>query len=90
MVAGVARRFEINSNPLSEWLRQARKGRLVLPALHGEVDFAPVVLRQEERRAPASGGDRLEVIRERVTIRLNADTLPGRIAEIVFALNASA
>ena len=56
MVAGVVRRFEINSNPLSEWLRQARKGRLVLPALNGEVDFAPVVLRQEERRAPASGG----------------------------------
>ena len=55
MVAGVARRYEINSNRLSEWRRQARKGRLVLPGSDGEVDFAPVVLRQDERRAPSVG-----------------------------------
>ena len=32
-VAGVARRYEINSNQLSEWCGQARKGLPVLPAL---------------------------------------------------------
>ena len=73
-VAGVARRYEINSNQLSEWRRQARKGLLVLPALEDEIGFAPVVLRQDERRVPASGGDRLEVIRDRVTVRLDAAT----------------
>ena len=89
-VTGVARRYEINSNQLSEWRRQARKGLLVLPALEGEIDFAPVVLRQDERRVPASGGDRLEVIRDRVTVRLDAATPAVRLAEIVSALNASA
>ena len=74
-VAGVARRYEINSNQLSEWRRQARKGRLVLPALDREVDFAPVVLRQDERGVPASGDDRLEVIRDRVTIRHSREHL---------------
>ena len=89
-VAGVARRYEINSNQLSEWRRQARKGLLVLPALEGDIDFAPVVLRQNEGRVPASGGERLEVIRDRVTLRLDAATPACRIAEIVSALNASA
>ena len=89
-VAGVARRYEINSNQLSEWRSQARKGRLVLPALDGEVDFAPVVLRQDERGAPASNGDCLEVVLDKVTVRLDAATPAGRIAEIVSALNASA
>ena len=73
-VAGVARRYEINSNQLSEWRRQARKGLLVLPALEGEMAFAPVVLRQDERRVPASGSDRLEVVLDRVTVRLDAAT----------------
>ncbi len=89
-VAGVARRYEINSNQLSEWRRQARKGLLVLPALEGDIGFAPVVLRQNEGRVPASGGERLEVIRDRVTLRLDATTPACRIAEIVSALNASA
>ncbi len=87
-VAGVARRYEINSNQLSEWRRQARKGLLVLPA-EGEMGFAPVVLRQDERRVPAAGSDRLEVIQDRVTLRLDAATPACRIAEIVSALNAS-
>ena len=34
--------------------------------------FAPVVLRQHEGRVPASGGERLEVIQDRVTLRLDA------------------
>jgi len=89
-VAEVARRYEINSNQLSEWRRQARKGLLVLLALEGEVGFAPVVLRQDERRVPAAGSDRLEVIQDRVTLRLDAATPACRIAEIVSALNASA
>ena len=69
-VAGVARRYEINSKQLSEWRRQARKGLLVLPVLEGEMGFAPVVLRQDEGRVPASGGERPEVIQDRVTLRL--------------------
>ena len=89
-VAGVARRYKINSNLLSEWRRQAWKGLLVLPALEGKMGFAPVVLRQDEDRCPASGGERLEVIRNRVTLRLDAATPACPIAEIVSALNASA
>ena len=60
-VAGVGRRYEINSNQLSEWRRQARKGLLVLPALEGEVGFAPLVLSQGERRVPAVGSENKEL-----------------------------
>ena len=38
-----------------------------------------MVLRQDERRAPASGGDRLELVRDRVTIRLDVDTRASRV-----------
>ena len=85
-VRGVSRRYGIHETQLSCWRRLAREGGLVLPA--AEVEFAPLVVQAEE--SFVAGGARLEVVLERVTVRLDAGTPAVRLAEIVSALNASA
>ena len=87
-VRGVARRYGVHETQLSCWRRLAREGGLVLPA--AEVEFAPLVVEAEESFVAEAGGARLEVIQDRVTLRLDAATPAGRIAEIVSALNALA
>ena len=52
--------------------------------------FAPLLVRAEGFCDPGSGGERLDVVLDRVAVRLDAATPAGRIAEIVSALNASA
>ena len=89
-VAGVAQRYDLNPNQLSDWRRLARDGRLVLPAADADVAFAPLLVRAESPGDPGPGGARLDVVLDRVTVRLDAATPAGRIAEIVSALNASA
>ena len=89
-VAGVARRYDLNANQLSGWRRLARDGRLVLPAADADVAFAPLVVRAEGSCDPDPVGARLDVVLDKVTVRLDAATPAGRIAEIVSALNASA
>ena len=88
-VASVARRYDLSPNHLSDWRRMAREGRLVLPAADEAVEFAPLVVRSEGSGVAEAGGARLEVVLERVTVRLDAGTPAGRLAEIVSALNAS-
>ena len=89
-VAGVARRYGLNANQLSGWRRLARDGGLVLPAIETDVEFAPLMVRSESSCTPGSGGTRLEVVLDKVTVRLDAGTPACRLAEIVSALNASA
>ena len=89
-VAGVARRYDLNANQLSGWRRLARDGRLVLPAADPDVAFAPLVVRAEASCDPGPVGERLDVVLDKVTVRLDAATPAGRIAKIVSALNASA
>ena len=89
-VAGVAQRYDLNANQLSGWRRLARDGRLVLPAADADVAFAPLVVRAEGPCDPGPVGERLDVVLDKVTVRLDAATPAGRIAEIVSALNASA
>ena len=87
--AGVAQRDDLNPNQLSDWRRLARDGRLVLPAADADVAFAPLVVRAEGSCDPGPVGERLDVVLDKVTVRLDAATPAGRIAEIVSALNAS-
>ena len=89
-VCGVAHRYDLRANQLSDWRRMAREGRLVLPASDTAPTFAAVVVREEERRDPSPVGASLEVQRGQVTVRLDAATPAWRLAEIVSALNASA
>ncbi len=86
-VRGVARSYGVHPNQLTGWRRMARQGRLVLPA--AEVAFAPLVVQAEESSVAEAAGARLEVVLDRVTVRLDAGTPAGRLAEIVSALNAS-
>ena len=89
-VVGVAQRYDLNPNQVSDWRRLARDGRLVLPAADADVAFAPLVVRAEGSCDPGPVGERLEVVLDKVAVRLDAATPAGRIAEIVSALNASA
>jgi len=89
-VNGVARRYGLRPNHLSEWRRQAREGKLVLPNLDGVV-FAPLVVAAPEvqpsdaAEAP-SALETIDLIKGDVTVRLSATTSAQRIAELVQAL----
>jgi transposase len=67
----------------------AREGKLVLPAVSDEAEFAPLILHEEAlvERLPTSST--LDVIWGTVTVRLDATTSVDQIVEIVRALNAS-
>ena len=86
-VRGVARRYDVHETQLSCWRRLAREGGLVLPA--AAVAFAPLVVEAEDRSVAEAAGARLEVVLERVTVRLDAAVPADRLAEIVSALNAT-
>lgn len=89
-VNDVARRYDMRPNHLSEWRRRARDGRLVLPAVEADAEFAPLVVHDAVTSAPASRGGIFDIVFGDATIRLDAATPANRIAEIVCALNAGA
>ena len=88
-VTAVARRYDVRPNPVSEWRRLARPGRLVLPAVPADFGFAPIFVQQGQVAEPAPIATALDVIRGEVTLRMDAATPAVRIAEIVRALNAA-
>ena len=89
----VARRYDMQPNHLSEWRRQAREGKLVLPALpEPEPAFAPMVietLKDSSEPVVEATGCPIEIVFGDVVIRLDAAVPAKRIAEIVHALNAT-
>ena len=52
-VAGVAQRYDLNPNQLSDWRRLARQGRLVLPAADADMAFTPLLVGAAKRSLPA-------------------------------------
>lgn len=90
-VIGVAERYEVQATTVSDWRRMAREGKLVLPNLDG-MDFVPVQIEQSAAPvsipSPASASilGTLDVIKGKVTVRLDAGTPVDRIAQIAAAL----
>lgn len=89
-VKGIAERYDIVPSHVSDWRRQAREGKLVLPSLEG-VSFAPVALETPLPPTVPSApfpvcDDKIELVKGEVTIRLAASTPAPRIAELVAAL----
>ncbi|MEI4469777.1 IS66-like element accessory protein TnpA [Frigidibacter sp. MR17.24] len=91
-VNSVARRHGVPANHVSSWRTMARKGRLVLPAPEGTVEFATLMLGPGED-APAVAApvlDRAEIVVGAVIIRLEAGASADRIASVARALTADA
>ena len=60
-----------------------------MPAAEASVEFAPLVVQAEGRGVAEASGARVEVVLDRVTVRLDTAVPAVRLAEIVSALNAS-
>ena len=88
-INGVARRYDMRPNHVSQWRRLARTGRLVLPAVPAAFGFAPILAHQDPVPEPIPVARALDVMPGEVTLRLDAATPAVRIAEIVRALNAA-
>lgn len=90
-VNAVAERFGILPNQLSAWRREAKQGKLVLPAAEVEDPvFAPLVVCEvaEVEAGPevASQAAPIRITRGAVVIELAHDAPAARIAEIAHAL----
>ncbi|WP_281272602.1 IS66-like element accessory protein TnpA [Roseovarius spongiae] len=96
-VRGVAERYGLRANRLSEWRRLAKDGKLVLPADEQSGDeamFAPLVVCDAEAPTPeaegSAAGRDVRIAVGDVVIELDADTPAKRIAELVRAIGARA
>ena len=90
-VAGVAQRYDLNPNQVSDWRRLAGQGRLILPAADAGMAFAPLLVSAEVSCDPGPAGARLDVVLERVTIRLGGaaggDRLCAECVGMIFPSN---
>lgn len=80
-VKGVAKRYDMVPNHLSDWRRMVREGKLILPNLYG-VSFVPVAIVEPAVTLPdvveAEVGV-IDLLKGDITIRLTADTPARRI-----------
>lgn len=87
-VVEVARRHSVSPQQVTAWRRQARQGRLALPA-EEETAFAGLLV-EDARPAPLVLAQRpIEIEADGVIVRLAADASALRVAEIAAALRAA-
>lgn len=84
----VAARHGLKANHLSSWRTMARQGKLVLPALEDEVEFAAMVVAAPPPEK-AAAEESVEIIMGPVTIRLEISASAERIAAVARALAGS-
>ena len=88
-VNSVAARHGVAANQISTWRRMAREGKLVLPAPEDPVEFVSLMVAPSTQTAAESEdveAGRVEVAVGAVTVRLEPDVAPERIAAVVRAL----
>ena len=92
-VNAVAERYGILPNQLSAWRRQAKQGKLLLPAPDAaEPLFAPLVVSAAPEEPPEAytvPNEAIRLIFGEIAIELPLQTPAVRIAEIAHALEAS-
>lgn len=87
-VVEVARRHSVSPQQVTAWRRQARQGRLALPA-EEETAFAGLLV-EDARPAPSVLAPRpIEIEADGVIVRLAVDASALRVAEIAAALRAA-
>lgn len=89
-VQDVAERHGLKPNHLSTWRTLARQGKLILPAPEDATEFAAVMVEPAETMQQAHDVERAEIIIGAVTVRLERNASPSRVAAIARALAASA
>lgn len=88
-VNSVAARHGVAANQVSTWRRMAREGKLVLPAPEDAVEFVSLMVApptQAEAGSEDADAGRVEIAVGAVTVRLEPDATPERIAAVVRAL----
>ena len=91
-VREVAARHGLRANHLSAWRRLARDGKLVLPAPESPMEFAALTIAPSwpaaSARVPGADPGPVEIVVGAVTIRLEPNAPPERIAAVARALAA--
>ena len=92
-VSMVARRNGVRANQLFAWRRQAREGKLVLPAeMVEDPAFAPVLVGDDTNAGKTSETDSslsIEIEAGGVIVRVSSVTPASRIGEIAAALRSA-
>ena len=91
-VREVAARHGLRANHLSAWHRLARGGKLAPPAPESAMEFAALTIAPSwpaaSARVPGSDHGPVELVVGTVTIRLDSNAPPERIATVARALAA--
>jgi transposase len=91
-VREVAARTGLRANHLSAWRRLARDGKLVLPAPDEPMEFAALTVAWSwpaaSARVPGADPGPVEIVVGAVTIRLEPDAAPERVAAVARAVAA--
>ncbi len=88
-INAVAARHGVAATQVSTWRRMAREGKLVLPSSDDAVEFVSLMAApptQAERQSGDADAGRVEIVVGAVTVRLEPDATPDRIAVVVRAL----
>jgi transposase len=91
-VAEIARRYGARGSQVHGWRKDAREGRLVLPANTGKLNFAPIVV--AEPKAPPSGkppapdASTIEIESSGVSVRIRGAVEVKMVEAIVRTLRA--
>jgi transposase len=87
VISEVARRYDLRPQQLFAWRRQARQGRLALPA--EELAFVPVVAAAEAPSTPARPARLIEIALGAMVVRVPPEVDGRLLAKVLRAVKAA-